>query len=76
MCVCYRYLLEKVRLSSQGKGERNFHLFYQLFESGDKEVLKLAGIDGVKDMQEFHYLAQSGCTTMSYERDDAGYDDA
>ena len=68
-----RYLLEKVRLTYQSTGERNYHVFYQLFNSGDDAVLRSAGVDGVKSLEDFHYLGQSGCTSMRYESDDAGY---
>ncbi|KAF4323310.1 hypothetical protein G195_003645 [Phytophthora kernoviae 00238/432] len=38
------YLLEKVRLLHQNPEERNFHIFYELLEGGDKELLEILGL--------------------------------
>eukprot|EP00960_Hanusia_phi_P029058 747751-Hanusia_phi.AAC.1 len=51
------YLLEKARVVSQHKGERNYHVFYQICAglTGElREKLHLAG------PETFHYLNQSG----------------
>lgn len=48
------YLLEKSRVVHQGKGERNFHIFYQLFNEG---LLK-----GTPD--DYFYLKQGGATKV------------
>ncbi|RLN37573.1 hypothetical protein BBJ28_00018336 [Nothophytophthora sp. Chile5] len=62
------YLLERVRLVSQGKGERNYHIFYEMCGgSSPSERQSLA----LRDMREYSYLNQSDC----YERLD-GVDDA
>ncbi|CEG44801.1 myosin-like protein [Plasmopara halstedii] len=62
------YLLERVRLVSQGKGERNYHVFYEMCSgSSASERQELA----LRDVQEYAYLNQSEC----YERLD-GVDDA
>ncbi|ETN13369.1 hypothetical protein PPTG_08220 [Phytophthora nicotianae INRA-310] len=62
------YLLERVRLVSQGKGERNYHVFYEMCGgSSASERQELA----LLDVQEYAYLNQSEC----FERLD-GVDDA
>ncbi|KAG7382102.1 hypothetical protein PHYPSEUDO_005316 [Phytophthora pseudosyringae] len=62
------YLLERVRLVSQGKGERNYHIFYEMCGgSSASERQELA----LQDVREYAYLNQSEC----YERLD-GVDDA
>ncbi|KAI6220129.1 hypothetical protein M3Y99_01614800 [Aphelenchoides fujianensis] len=52
------FLLEKSRVCCLGKGERNFHIFYQLLAGADQETRKSLGISSV---DYYSYLAQSGC---------------
>ena len=50
-------LLEKVRLPSQQRGERNFHIFYQLFAGASleqRDKWKLSSIE------QYEYLLQGG----------------
>eukprot|EP00040_Diaphanoeca_grandis_P035564 m.224049 g.224049 ORF g.224049 m.224049 type:complete len:1049 (-) comp33420_c1_seq1:231-3377(-) len=61
------FLLEKSRIVTQNQGERNFHIFYQLCAGGTAEQKE--GL-GVSDPNYFHYLSQSGCTSVD------GTDDA
>lgn len=68
------YLLEKVRLVSQQRNERNFHVFYQLLKGASKEeraALGLAPWDGGRAAEGFHYLRQSGCVARQDGADDA-----
>ncbi|KAI1728643.1 myosin head (motor domain) domain-containing protein [Ditylenchus destructor] len=51
------YLLEKTRVCFQQHGERNFHIFYQLFASDASLTKQLC----LTNPDHFHYL-RSGCT--------------
>ncbi len=59
-----QYLLEKSRVPFQSKGERNYHVFYQLLAGhGNKAAL---GLD--KGASSFHYTSQSGTTEVRAAR--------
>lgn len=62
------YLLERVRLVSQSKGERNYHIFYELCSGASQEDRAALGL---LDVTEYKYLNTSEC----YVRLD-GVDDA
>ncbi|GLI69728.1 hypothetical protein VaNZ11_014403 [Volvox africanus] len=62
------YLLEKSRVVMQMKGERSFHIFYQLVR-GATDAERRAFLLPPK-AQDFHFLSQSGCYDI------AGVDDA
>jgi myosin-1 len=65
------YLLEKSRIVHPGKGERNFHIFYQLLKSQMAENL------GVKQpASAFAYLNGGGKHGKSCEDTVDGVDDA
>lgn len=61
------FLLEKTRVAYQAKGERNFHIFYNLVAGASPDMKQQFRLDGTN---AFRYLAQSGVTTVD------GVDDA
>ncbi|XP_020780772.2 unconventional myosin-Ih [Boleophthalmus pectinirostris] len=57
------YLLEKSRVVHQNHGERNFHIFYQLVEGGEEELLRWLGLE--RNCQNYSYLMQGNCPKVS-----------
>ncbi|CAK9113680.1 High molecular weight form of myosin-1 (High molecular weight form of myosin I) (HMWMI) [Durusdinium trenchii] len=53
--VIIDYLLEKSRVVYQQEGERNYHVFYQLCDSGSASDL------GLGEASTYEYLNKSGC---------------
>ena len=51
------YLLEKSRIITQAKNERSFHIFYQLLNCGDSNLLDKLYLS--PDVQTYNYLSNS-----------------
>lgn len=66
------YLLEKQRVVSQIKGERNFHIFYQ-FTKGASENYRQ--IFGVQKPEQYVYTSLSGCTSVENMDDVAEFNE-
>ena len=55
-----KYLLEKSRIVYQQNGERNYHVFFQLFHLKPAWKARMK----ITDPGDYHYLKQGGCTTV------------
>ncbi|XP_031415349.1 unconventional myosin-Ib isoform X2 [Clupea harengus] len=58
--VISNYLLEKSRVVKQPRGERNFHVFYQLLSGASEDTLKKLKLD--RDFSQYNYLSLDSAT--------------
>ncbi|XP_072927407.1 unconventional myosin-Ib-like isoform X1 [Hemitrygon akajei] len=69
--VISNYLLEKSRVVKRLKGERNFHIFYQLLAGGSPEMLERLKV--LRDGNQYVYL-NSDKTSLTGVNDAANFD--
>ena len=60
------YLLERVRLPVQQKGERNFHIFYQMIKGGTTAEKDLWHIPSEAKASDYNYTAQGGVYDLKH----------
>uniref|UniRef100_A0A1A7XSK4 Myosin IC n=2 Tax=Iconisemion striatum TaxID=60296 RepID=A0A1A7XSK4_9TELE len=57
------YLLEKSRVVHQNHGERNFHIFYQLLDGGEDDLMKSLNLE--RNPHNYSYLVKGNCPRVS-----------
>ena len=68
-----KYLLEKSRVIKLGPGERNYHVFYMIFE---QDAAKKAALGLEAGAQSFYYTNQSGVYIADGWKDDKEWEDS
>ena len=80
-CSTQNYLLEKVRLVSQAKSERNFHVFYQFLSASNHAVQLRKSIGGFSDDMQVNAKAYrilhetGGCVKIPGLNDSEEFED-
>ncbi len=62
------YMLEKTRVVNPGKGERNYHIFYQICRGSNDAMKKKYKIQNV---EFYNYLNKSGCVDKRVNKSEA-----
>jgi hypothetical protein len=68
------YLLEKTRVVSQAKGERNYHIFYQVISAAEADG-ELQEELGLQNPEAYRYTAVSGVTKVEGISDEMDFNE-